>query len=321
MRWIHGLGRVGVLGFAGLSLVVLLLLLRGGVDLTDRAEAGTNGGPGLFQDSDNDGLGDSLELYLNAASTALALTASPYNPDSDGDGQPDGFEYCLSGGKEVFSPGQQWAVVPKLTMASHRSGEDIVLSLLVIPGELNAIEKFQFLVATPGQNGPVLHDLTAFLATTIESVGFAHHGPYLMAVYQLRLPIWIVRNYGAIAVGAVGVVAGTKVGDSATLAMHGGKCFRWVYKPFVAAGGNSGSSGEAQPQDPNYPAGWLADEVCGSIEVREPTATPGLLRSVVQSIGCTAGTWACPAGVCSMSGSAAIDKPVIDVFSLILPNG
>lgn len=311
----------GLIGLCGLSLVVAFYLLRGGIDLTPIADA-ANGGPSLFADADGDGMSDSLELYLNSASTAVQLTANPYNADSDGDGQPDGFEYCLSGGKDVFSPATQWAVVPTMNLTSHQSGDNLQIGIQVIPGDVGLIQSFRFYMAYPGKSGFEMQDMTAFFAKSIESVGFASYGQHLMTVYQMKLPLSLVRTTGSLAVGVVGVVAGVKVGDSATFAMHGGKCFKWEYESSTGfSGGSNLVSGEGEPQEANVPAGWIADEVCGSIEVREPTAIPGLLKSVVQAIGCHSGVWACPAGVCSKTASAGADKPVIDVFALTLPGG
>ena len=59
-------------------------------------------------------------------------------------------------------------------------------------------------------------------------------------------------------------------------------------------------------------------QVCGSQDKREPTGTPGLLRSVVLATGCTSGEWSCPAGVCTMSGVGGT-KRVVDIFALLGP--
>jgi hypothetical protein len=70
--------------------------------------------PSWIQDTDHDGLTDDQEAYFATASTDPQLQANPFNADSDGDGEPDGFEFCLSGGTSIVTPGVTHTAEPKL---------------------------------------------------------------------------------------------------------------------------------------------------------------------------------------------------------------
>lgn len=281
------------------------------------AELAAGNGPELFPDSDGDGLSDDFELYLNTASTVLSKTANPFNGDSDGDNQPDGFEYCLTAGRSVYSPGVVQPLVPALTLGCMQSGKDLLVSMYMIPGNLDLVDAFVAKIAYKGPQGLVMLDFTSALLASIESVGFDSYNGQLMAVYQFRVPTQLIMAVGGLALAVGGRLAGVPVGDNLTLSGTAGLFFRWEYYP--TAGANA-FFGEAQPLLALSSGSAEANEVCGSSDRREPTGTPGLLKSVVLATGCTSGEWACPAGVCTMSGVGQ-DKPVIDIFSLISPGG
>ncbi len=316
----HSRSRQGAPAWRRCGIVVFAILLALGVSRTDTvAYAGS--GSTANQDSDLDGLPDSFESYLNVVSSNPAWDASPMNPDCDGDGQPDGFEFCLSGRHDVFSPGVVHPVVPKLTIGSYQQGSDIVVSLYIIPGALSLIDGFKLYVAAKSPTGAhSLVDMTDQLPALLSDVSFAFWGPYQMAILTFRVPTETIRGYGSVAFAAVGHVAAEPIGDSITLAAHNGKFFRWVYTPLKSGGSSDGGSdgGSAEPQDTNGSVlGWDSNEVCGSVDTQIPTETPGVLQSVVLSIGCTTGTFACNGGICSMTGSAADDKIVLDVDLLL----
>jgi hypothetical protein len=144
-----------------------------------------------------------------------------------------------------------------------------------------------------------------------------------MRVYQVRIPMNMVRNFGSLAVGAVGTVAGVHTGDATTFTVHEGVATRWEYAKIpeaiaLALGlAPNSSAGQAQQLTDGVPGDYTAQQVCGSIDVQEPTPVPGLLSSVAVSIGCTGGTWACHGGVCSSTGEAAKPKLVLDVMTLL----
>jgi len=282
--------------------------------------ASSSAAPGVSpaQDSDLDGLVDGFESYLQVISSNPAWDASPQNADTDGDGQPDGFEFCLSGRKEVVSPGVVHPVVPKLTLASYQQGSDILVSLYVVPGAFSMIDDFKMFVAaeTPGSPAKLVN-MTDVVGVAVSSIDFVWWGPYQMGVLTFRIPVETIRYFGTVAIGAVGRVENTKMGDSITLAWHNGKVFRWSYHSAKATEGN-GANGEAEPQDPSAGGSeWVSDEVCGSVDAQVPTGTPGVLESVVQSLGCSVGTLWCNGGICSATGSAADSKLVLDVDLLL----
>lgn len=270
-------------------------------------------------DSDLDGLSDTLESYLNLSSSKAAWDASPTNADTDGDGQPDGFEYCLTGRNAVVSPAMVLPVVPKITVGTHQVGSDVVVSIFVIPGSISLVDNFKMFIGAraPGSAGKV-SDLTPLLGTPFTSIGFAYYGQHSMAVIEMRIPVETVRFYGSIAVGAGGRVGLTKIGDNATISWHAGKIYRWSYLKFQGTGGGNGNAaGSAEPQDSTNVGGSSQTEVCGSVDLQLPTGVPGLLESVVQSIGCATGTFVCEGGICSDTGAAAAPKLILDIDLLL----
>lgn len=269
-------------------------------------------------DVDLDGLSDAFESYLNIISSNPAWDVSPLNGDSDGDSQPDGFEFCLSNRAGAVSPGVVHPVVPKMTLVSHQQGSDIAVSLMVIPGALSVLDDFHLYVAVKDPAGKiVLVDLTAKLATTISSVDFVWWGPHQMAVLEFKIPVEFVRLYGAVAIAATGRLDGMPLGDSLSLSSGGNKIFRWTYVKAKAGGNGSSATGYAEPQEAAAGETWNEDEVCGSVDSQVPTETPGVLQSVVVSIGCTAGAFACDGGICSMGGAASAPKLILDVDLLL----
>ncbi len=303
-----------------LGLLLLVVLIQDGVPPGSELEASA---PALVQDSDHDGLCDAFETYLSTASTDPALAANPLNADSDGDGQPDGFEYVLSERKEVFSSGKLHSVVPKVAMGSHQVGNQLILSLYVIPADLAAVDRFHFLVSVPSGHGtPYVFDLTDLLAVNITAVGVTSYGPYSLAVFQTSIPVEVMALFSSFAIAALGEVAGVKTGDSGTYTVHNGSVYRWQYTPVAPppGGGQSGTEsaeGEAQPQQSESGPGSQSVQVCLSTDSREPTGVPGVLQSIVTSIGCNSGNWACIASVCSAGGAAAQPKVVIDHLELL----
>lgn len=283
-------------------------------------ESSAYAGPSSASDVDLDGLSDGLEAYLNVVSSNPAWDVSPLNGDSDGDSQPDGFEFCLSGRAGAVSPSVVHPVEPRMTLASYQQNQDIVVSLFVIPGALSVIDDFHLYIAVKESTGAIqLVDLTPKLAFALSDVDFAWWGPYQMAILDFRIPADFVRLHGAVGIAAVGRLDGLPLGDTLSLAASGNKIFRWVYtKP--KGGGNTNASaanGTAEPQDGSIADEWESEEVCGSVDTQSPTSTPGVLESVVVSIGCTEGAFACNAGICSMSGSASAPKLILDVDWLL----
>ena len=272
--------------------------------------------PGLFADEDNDGLNDDFELYLNSASSSIDKTASPFNADSDGDGQPDGFEYCLSGGTSVYSPETVHPVVPKLTISCFQADQDLIVGVHSIPpfdSVDDLIARIAFLDHTTNQ--PVMVDFLGPMLGAIEAVGSHVYQGHELGSYQFRIPTSVVTATRGMSIGVRASVAGEEIGHTVNLGKADGHYFRWVYEPLPATPDASDeyAVGEAQPLAV-MSKNATQDEVCGTVDRREPTGTPGLLRSVVLLAGCSGGEWACPAGVCTMSGSVAMDKLVIDVM-------
>ncbi|MBI4880739.1 MAG: hypothetical protein HY812_13935 [Planctomycetes bacterium] len=303
-----------------LGLLFLIILLRDGMPPGSELEASA---PPLVQDSDHDGLSDQFEAYLSTASTDPALAANPLNADSDGDGQPDGFEYVLSERKEVFSPGKLHSLVPKVAMGSHQAGNQLILSLYVIPADLQAVDKFHFLVSVPSGNGsPYVFDLTELLALNITGVGVTSYGPYSLAVFQTSIPVEVMDLFSSFAIAALGEVAGIRTGDSGTYTVHNGSVYRWEYTPVAqppTAGQSSSdyADGEAQPQQGDAGPGYQEVQVCLSVDAREPTGVPGVLQSVVMSINCNGGDWTCHASICATGGPASQPKVVLDHLELL----
>jgi len=266
--------------------------------------------PPSIQDSDHDGLNDNFETYLATASNAPEFATSSVNADSDGDGQPDGFEYCLSGGTEIYSPNKVHAVVPKVTLGSYQLGDQLHLILFVVPGDLSAIDAFHLFVAVEGANGaPIMLDLTEIFAVNIQAVGLTSYGPYTMGVFQTSIPISsAVGLFPSFAVMPLGSIAGIPTGDSATFTVHQGRAYRWRYTPkFTLDPEDDVVEGEAEPQDAEVEPGAVSDEVCKTTEVTNPTSTPGVLERVTTSAGCDGGKWTCVASVCT----ALVGKKVI----------
>jgi hypothetical protein len=274
--------------------------------------------PGGGDDTDLDGLSDGLETYLTQVSSSSVWDVSPFNGDTDGDSQPDGFEFCLSGRLAPMSPGVIHPVEPRMTLGSYQSGSDIVVSLFVIPGALSLVEDFGLFVAvrSPGQP-PQLVDLTSQIANAVTDVGFVWWGPHQMAVLTLRIPVDFIRLYESVALAAVGRLDNLPLGDTLSLGYHAGRVYRWTYFQQKAGGDTIAAVGFAEPQDGYVDSDWTQDQVCGSVDLQVPTGTPGVLQSVAASIGCTSGSFACNGGICSDGGAADVPKLVLDVDLLL----
>ncbi|MFG0319652.1 MAG: hypothetical protein ACF8XB_20435 [Planctomycetota bacterium JB042] len=292
-------------GARAARLVAALLVVACVVDATSDWStpliAGT--GPSKTKDSDFDGIPDRSEIHLATASTAPWFATSAVNADSDGDGQPDGFEYCLSGGTEIVSPGKVHPVVPQVTLGSYQHGDALTLVLYVIPGDLKAIEQFHLMVGFEGPTGKVmLLDLTELFAVNIQSVGLATYGPHTMAVFQTSLPIAnTVGLFPSLSIMALGSIAGVKTGDSATFTVHLGHVYRWRYHAIQSLDPDEEEvvQGEAIPQQTEALPGAGGEEVCSTTEVTAPTGTPGVVQRVTVAAGCGGGTWTCVAGICA----------------------
>ncbi|MFH0946566.1 MAG: hypothetical protein V2A76_15325 [Planctomycetota bacterium] len=296
-------------------LSLLVLAFPGGGTWVGTVEAA---GDYPFVDSDFDGLSDRVEAYLSLTSTDPALAANPFNGDSDGDGQPDGFEFCLSDRQEVVSPGSRHSVVPTLTLGSHQEGDSLVLTLYVIPGDPTQIGDFHFLAAAPSVTGEtVVLEATDLLVDNIVLKGsrsLVRYGPYSMAVYQARTSIALLEAFSSVAFAVVADLAGQEVGDSATFTVHHGTAYRWEYSS--SGGETAASDGEAEPQE-NPGDGAEPQRVCLSSEILDPTGIPGVLVTVPLSTACNTGDWLCDGSVCNNMGPAAQPKVVLDHLLLL----
>lgn len=298
-----------------------LLLLASAVLLATQATA-----QGLV-DSDGDGLPNAVEERLS--SSPLAVMESDSNAaDTDGDGVPDLAEWVLTG--QVSDPSVP-VIVPGVRMTANRA-----------PGESWA----RVYIGTVGD--PVDFDQWLVVKAS-EVAGIQAVAPYLIAeTYVGEVPVMMfgisirVADLSAVSAEMTSIGVAGVLGEDvmpATLILfldgEGRPAVQFIDDPaeFHAADPNTPlpqhvemldplfvyglGSGQGQvgtdPPPPPPPA-----EVCGVSDKREPSNVPGLLRSVVLATGCTSGAWACPAGVCTMSGVGA-DKPCVDIFSLLGP--
>lgn len=289
--------------------------LRGGFESTV-AVAGAL--PSWILDSDHDGLTDAQETYFATASTDPALQANPFNADTDGDGQPDGFEFCLSSGRSIVSPGTTYAVEPTLAIASYQDGSSLVLSFLLMASDVSLIEDFKIFASTLVNGKPILLDVTPVWMKSIHSVGVTVHGQHALFVFQATAPLSLIEASDSLAIAAVAKVAGITIGESATYTAANGIAYRWQELP-AASGilGVTGDQQQAEPQTDAVPAGATVAQVCGSQDVQESSAIDGVLTSVVISVGCQGGSWSCPGSVCSMTGPAGRPKVILDVNLLL----
>jgi hypothetical protein len=289
--------------------------LRAGFDSDGAVAAGM---PSWILDSDHDGLTDAHETYLSTASTNPALQANPFNADTDGDGQPDGFEFCLSGGTSVVSPGVTHLAEPKLAIASYQDGSSLVLSFLLMASDVSLIEDFKIFASTLVNGKPILLDVTAVWLKNIHSVGVAVHGPHALFAFEATAPISLIEASESLGIAAVAKVAGTTIGEAATYTTANGIAYRWRSLPALgSAQAQANDQQQAEPQTDSIAPGATANQVCGAQAVIEPSGIDGVLTSVVVSVGCQGGTWSCPGSVCSMTGPAGRPKVILDVDLLL----
>lgn len=289
--------------------------LRAGFDAQD---AGAAAMPSWILDTDHDGLTDAQETYFSTASTDPALQANPFNADSDGDGQPDGFEFCLSGGRSIVSPGLTHALEPKLAIASYQDGSSLVLSFLLMASDVSLLEDFKIFASTLVNGKPILLDVTQVWMKSIHSVGVAMHGQHALFVFQATAPLSLIESSDSLAIAAVAKVAGVTIGESATYTAANGVAYRWRALPAVSGVlGVTGDQQQAEPQSDAVPGGSTVNQVCGSQDVQEPSSIDGVLTSVVVSVGCQGGKWSCPGSVCSLTGAAGRPKVILDVDILL----
>lgn len=274
--------------------------------------------PTWILDTDHDGLPDAQETYFHTASTDPKLQTSPFNADTDGDGQPDGFEFCLSSGTSIVSPGVTYAAEPKLAIASYQDGSSLVLTFLLMASDVSLIEDFKIFASTLVNGKPILLDVTQVWMKSIHSVGLAVHGQHALFVFQATAPMALIESSDSLGIAAVAKVAGLTIGDAATYTAANGIAYRWRQQP--AASGAlalSSDSQQAEPQGDGVPAGSTVNQVCGSQDVQEPSGIDGVLTSVVISVGCQGGKWSCPGSVCSMTGAAGRPKVILDIDLLL----
>ena len=275
----------------------------------------------VASDFDFDGLPDAMEDWLDS----YAFTSDDTDDDVDNDGLLDGFEYALAGRPDsTLAPAD---IVPAVRIACYREPASAFVNVIALTvGDPEAWDKFGVFKADDPTEEPI--ELTGMLERVITSGSDELH----TFRASIRFADVVAAGSDGIALAVIGEPSGGSLmwSSGTLLALDGDPWFNryeggmdpydqgtGVLEPcdawshFVAPGSDpdvattgTGSGGGAVTRD----------QVCGTVDRREPTGTPGLLRSVVLTAGCSGGEWACPAGVCTMSGSVAMDKLVIDVM-------
>lgn len=272
-------------------------------------------------DSDADGMPDALELRLSTS--PLASMASDENiADTDADGVPDLAEWIMSG---TVSGPLVPIVMPQVRMMALRAdGESFARVYIGVVGDPAEYDKWRVLrSAGPAESTPTLEHIEPYIIAQT----YVGEVSVLMLGLTVRIPDIIAE--GSIGIGAGGSMGSALIGATITLFVSGDGApmvtihdAHEVYDTPLAEGiesitlpldGSAYLIGDPGPVTPPEAA-----EVCGSTDKREPTGTPGLLKSVVLATGCTSGEWACPAGVCTMSGVGQT-KRVVDIFALLGP--
>lgn len=273
-------------------------------------------------DTDGDGMPDVLETRLST-SPLPAMASDPDIADTDADGVPDLAEWVLTG--QVSGAGLP-AIVPEVRMFAMRAeGESFARVYLGVVGDPAEFDSWHVVRSRSGEGGSLELEAVDPYIIAETSVGAV---PVLMLGTTLRIPEIDIPD--GVGVGCVGEIGSDIVGATITLFVGDDEIpmvrihdavevhdnplstpIQSVALPLdrveYITGGPVGTDPPPAPEDA---------EVCGSADKREPTGTPGLLRSVVLATGCTSGEWSCPAGVCTMSGVGQ-GKVVIDVFALI----
>lgn len=276
-------------------------------------------------DSDADGMPDVLEERLSS-SPLVVMEADPNSADTDADGVPDLAEWVLTG--HVSDPSVP-SVVPAVRMFALRApGESFARIYIGTVGDPD-IDYDQWIVARSHVDPLGVKSIQALEPYLIAQVSL---GATDATMQGLTIRIHEISEQGTIGIAAGGEIGSDQFGETLTLFIsgddapmveyhdpldvhlnHEAASFNSVILPLDSleylTGGQVGTDPPPPPE---------AAEICGAKDRREPTGTPGLLQSVVLATGCTSGEWACPAGVCTMSG-VGDSKMVLDIFSLLSP--
>ncbi|MEW6746313.1 MAG: hypothetical protein AB1486_26525 [Planctomycetota bacterium] len=208
-------------------------------------------------DSDHDLLADALEQQL---------LLNPANPDTDGDGLPDGFEYMLY--SDPRDRDDVAAIAPSFRMTPTLEGENLKITLFFLPGSEDLLKAFKFFLFTPAMErdgGRVSNgaDITRLLPRGIQEVGYAVHDGFLATSYAFSIPLKPLQPLMPVSLGAAANIAGVPAADviyvdiieGVPITVHG----------LGVPGLQSGLFSDSLPWDPlvdELPDGWGDQQVC-----------------------------------------------------------
>lgn len=282
-------------------------------------------------DSDGDGMPDAVEDRLST-STLAVMESDPSLTDTDADGIHDLAEWVLTG--EASSAGVP-SIVPAVRVVANRAPGESWARVYI--GTVGDPEDFDFWAVkkSVGVSSAVVDVEPYLISETTVGVGLV---PVMLFGLSVRVADLSADPEHMTSIAVAGIVGTDIMPASLVLFLDadGVPSVQYIDDPSALHHADPNESvpmhvealdaliiyglGSGQGQVGTDPPATEAEMVCGVADRREPTGTPGLLRSVVLATGCTSGAFACVAGVCTMSGVGQ-DKPVIDIFALIPAGG
>ncbi|MHC4944818.1 MAG: hypothetical protein ACYTG7_17525 [Planctomycetota bacterium] len=251
-------------------------------------------------DADNDILPDTFELIFGT---------NYLNPDSDGDGVPDGVEFAMC--SRPLDPFDNPVIEPGIRLAVYQEGLVLKTAIIMFPSPMEFIENFDFVIAYPlfagdditGFNMIPLTEVLPFMLTEATSSTFQG---LTYSCYVMDLPMGILFEYAPLSLGTAAKFRIDDVisKDVADLNLIDGVPVRLL--KFAELGMESIEKYYGA-LTPNPPPDWSNDQVCNTeLEVKE--SKDGVTTYEVTDSSCGySEDQSCSSGKCAdMQGSEVI---------------
>jgi hypothetical protein len=244
-------------------------------------------------DRDHDLLCDSFEKYLGT---------SFMDPDTDGDGVPDGFEFLLR--SNPLDRTSRVSLKPGMRLGAYVSGTNLKITLYIVPAEVTQLEAFScFLLSSgPGRHVPI--DISSMIPGGVTETGVASYCGVIASSFSISLPLDLVSHMAPVSIGMAARISGQAYADVVHVDMVDGI-------PLVAR--SLGIPPELDPSvddqnlpwDPltdDVPGNWGDQQICVSSQTEVGT-DQGITTWEVTSAGCdSAVNRACPPNCSSRVG-------------------
>jgi hypothetical protein len=214
-------------------------------------------------DADNDVLPDTFEMIYGT---------NYLNPDSDGDGVPDGVEFAIR--SRPLDPYDNPIIEPGIRLAVYQEGLTLKTAIIMFPSPIEFVENFDFVLAYPLYTGDditgihllPLTDLLPFMLTQATS---ASYQGLVYTCYVMDVPMGVLYEYAPMSMGTAAKfrIDHSISKDVADLNLIDGIPVRLQKFPDQGMESIEKYYGALTP---NTPPDWSSDQVCNTeLEVKE----------------------------------------------------